>query len=110
MNEKIQSQKEIREKKNKKDGEQNRLLITIPAWEVLELEKKEINPQIWIFIYSENYIIKKIKAKNVKGFNRVSWNLLSESKSIISSKNINKNNSGYMVNPGEYSAQLFKQT
>ena len=62
-----------------------------------------------MFIYSEKNIIKKIRAKNIKGFNRVSWNLLSESKSVISSKNLNENNEGYMANPGEYSAQLFKQ-
>ena len=109
LNEKIQSQKEIREKKEQKDAEKNKI-VKIPAWEVLELEKKEINPEIWIFIYSKKDIIKKIKAKNVKGFNRISWNLLTESKSIISPENLNKNNSGYMVFPGKYSAQLFKQT
>ncbi|MAO71791.1 MAG: glycosyl hydrolase [Flavobacteriales bacterium] len=108
LNEKILSKKEIREKKEKKtEAEQG--IISIPDWETLETEKKEIYPQIWMFIYSENYIIKKIKAKNSKGFNRVSWNLLTESKSIISSKNLNEEKKGYMVSPGKYSAQLFKQ-
>ena len=108
LNEKILSKKERREKKEKKT-ETKQGIISIPNWKTLETEKKEINPEIWLFIYSKNYIIKKIKAKNAKGFNRVSWNLLSESKSIISPKNLNKEKEGYMVNPGEYSAQLFKQ-
>ena len=108
LNEKILSKKEIREKKEKKT-ETNQGIVSIPDWETLEIEKKEIKPEIWLFIYSDNYIIKKIKSKNIKGFNRVSWNLLSESKSIISSKNLNKEKEGYMVSPGKYSAQLFKQ-
>jgi len=108
LNEKILSKKEAREKKEKKN-ETEKDVIPIPDWETLESEKKEIAPEIWMFIYSENSIIKKIKTKNIKGFNRVSWDLLSESKSIISSKNLNKEDAGYMVNPGEYSAQLFKQ-
>ncbi|OUV75458.1 MAG: glycosyl hydrolase, partial [Flavobacteriales bacterium TMED123] len=108
LNEKILSKKATREKKEKKT-EKEKGIIQIPDWETLETEKKEINPEIWIFIYSENNIIRKIKTKNIEGFNRVSWDLLSESKAIISSKNLNKEKKGYMVNPKEYSAQLFKQ-
>ena len=108
LNEKILSKKEKREK-NEKKAETENDIIPIPDWESLEAEKKEIYPKIWLFIYSEKNIIKKVKAKNSKGFNRVSWNLLSESKSAISSKNLIKENQGYMVNPGEYSAQLYKQ-
>ena len=108
LNEKILSKKEIREKKEKKTETENGI-VSIPDWEILETEKKEIDPEIWLFIYSDNHIIKKIKTKNIKGFNRVSWNLFSESKSIISSKNLNKEKKGHMVYPGEYSAQLFKQ-
>jgi hypothetical protein len=108
LNEKILSQKNIREKKEKKAEKENDI-IEIPDWKILEIEKKEIDPEIWVFIYSESNIIRKVKAKNNKGFNRVSWNLLSESKSLISPKNLNKEESGYMVSPGEYSAELFKQ-
>ena len=108
LNEKILSKKKIREKNEKKSEKENQI-IEVPAWEILENEKKEINPAIWIFIYSENNIIKKVRAKNKKGLSRVSWNLSSESQSTISEKNFNKEESGSMVNPGEYSAQLFKQ-
>ena len=108
LNEKILSKKKIREKNEKKSEKENQI-IEVPSWEILENEKKEINPAIWIFIYSDNNIIKKVKAKNKKGLTRVSWNLSSESQSTISKKNFNKEESGSMVNPGEYSAQLFKQ-
>ena len=108
LNEEILSQKKIREKKEKKAEEENEI-IEIPDWKILETEEKEINPAIWVFIYSENNIIRKVKAKNKKGFSRVSWNLSSESKSLISSENFNNDEAGYMVNPGKYSAKLFKQ-
>jgi photosystem II stability/assembly factor-like uncharacterized protein len=108
LNEKILSKKKLREKQEKKAKKENKI-IEVPNWEILESEKKEINPAIWIFIYSENKIIKKVKAKNKKGLSRASWNLSSESQSTISEKNFNKEASGSMVNPGEYSAQLFKQ-
>ena len=108
IKDKILSQKKSRENEEKKFEKENKI-IEIPDWEILESEKKEINPAIWIFIYSNNNIIRKVKADNKKGFNRINWDLSSESKSIISSKNFNKDESGYMVNPGEYSAQLFKQ-
>ena len=108
LNEKILSKKKIREKNEKKSEKENQI-IEVPNWEILENEKKEINPAIWIFIYSDNNIIKKVKAKNKKGLTRVSWNLSSESQSTISKNNFNREESGSMVNPGEYSAQLFKQ-
>ncbi len=108
LKDKILSQKKSREKEEKKFEKENKI-IEIPDWKILESEKKEINPAIWIFIYSNNNIIRKVKADNKKGFNRINWDLSSESTSIISSKNFNKDESGYMVNPGEYSAQLFKQ-
>ena len=39
----------------------------------------------------------------------MNWNLYSESKGTITTKNINRDASGILLNPGEYSAQLFKQ-
>ena len=62
-----------------------------------------------MFIYSDNKIVRKIKALNKNGFNRISWGLYSESKGIITQKNQGRNATGYMLSPGEYSAQLYKQ-
>ena len=94
------------EKKNEKENKD----VTIPEWSTLEKEQMEIDPMLWIFIFSEdNQLIRKIKGKNKKGYNRTSWDLTSESNYTISSKNVKKDASGTMVNTGKYSAQLFKQ-
>ena len=58
----------------------------------------EIPPSIWIFIYSkENEIIRKIKAKNSQGFNRISWDLKADAQYLITDKNISKDLYGNMV-------------
>ena len=96
--------------KKEKELEKNEKEVQVPEWSQLDKENQEIKPNIWLFIYSkENKIIKKIKAKNKKGFNRVNWDLTSESQTTISSENREKNASGHMIAPGTYYAELFKQ-
>jgi photosystem II stability/assembly factor-like uncharacterized protein len=103
--------KEAVRKENEKKTEKAGGAVGVPDWKVLEDEKKEIVPQVWLFVYNnEGKIIRKLKAKNNKGFNRVPWNLSSASKSTISSKNVKKDASGHQVSPGNYTAQLFKQS
>ena len=103
------SKKDQRMKKEK-ELEKNEREVQVPEWSQLDKENQEIKPNIWLFIYSkENKIIKKIKAKNKKGFNRVNWDLTSESQTTISSENREKNASGHMIAPGTYYAELFKQ-
>jgi photosystem II stability/assembly factor-like uncharacterized protein len=106
LKEKYLSNQEIRLKKENKE---QKIDVKVPKWEVLENEKKQIEPLVWIFIYDGEKIIKKIKVTNNKGFCRANWNLKRESKNIISNKNYKNNTSGTMVKPGKYSAQLFKQ-
>ena len=108
LKEKYLSNKELRLKKEKENEEQ-KIDIEVPKWEILENEKKQIEPFIWIFIYDEEKIIKKIKVTNNKGFCRANWDLKRESQNIISNKNYKKNTKGIIVKPGKYSAQLFKQ-
>jgi photosystem II stability/assembly factor-like uncharacterized protein len=109
LKEDFKSKKSKRIKKEKELEKENQE-ITVPEWEILEEEKNEIEPMVWLFIYSSNdQIIRKIKAKNKKGFNRVNWDLKSESANIISDKNINKDNSGPLAAPGNYAGQLYKQ-
>jgi photosystem II stability/assembly factor-like uncharacterized protein len=94
------------EKKKEKAGE----AVGVPEWHVLEDEKTELTPQVWLFVYDDDgKIIRKIKANNSKGFNRVSWDLSTESNFTISPKNLNDERTGNMVGPGNYEAQLFKQ-
>ena len=102
--------KEAKRIKNEQKIEKGNGNISVPNWKILEEEKVEIKPIVWLFIYSDkNKIIKKIKAQNSKGYNRISWDLSSESISTISNDNINKEKSGPIVKPDNYSAQLFKQ-
>ena len=109
LNEKYLSKKELRLKKEEKI-EKAKGELEIPNWDILEEEDKEIEPSVWLFIYSDkNKIIRKIKANNKKGFNRISWDLYSESSNTITEKNLNKDEKGYMVNPSNYNAKLFKK-
>ena len=78
LKEKYLSNKELRLKKEKENEEQN-IDVEVPKWEVLENEKKQIEPFVWIFIYDEEKIIKKIKVTNNKGFCRANWDLKRES-------------------------------
>ena len=103
------SSKQAMRKKEERKLEKDDLEVSVPDWKVLEDEKKEIKPKVWLFIYSNDKIIKKVKAQNKKGFNRVSWNLYSESKGMITEKNVKRDASGLMIGPGEYTAQLHKQ-
>ncbi|MDB9960458.1 glycosyl hydrolase, partial [Oceanihabitans sp.] len=97
-------------KEKEKEIEEAGGTVGVPDWSLLDEEKKEIAPNVWIFIYdSEGKIIRKIKAKNNKGFNRISWNLLTESMFTISADNLNSKRLGFKVEPGNYSAELFKQ-
>ena len=103
LNKKYLSQKEKRilEEKNKNEK---------PNWSKIENELNEIPPSIWIFIYSkENKIIRKIKAKNSQGFNRISWDLKADAQYLITDKNISKDLYGNMVRPDKYYAQLHKK-
>ena len=67
------SSKKSKRKKEEKKLEKEDLEVTVPEWNVLEDESKELKPNVWLFIYSDEKIVKKIKAKNNKGFNRMNW-------------------------------------
>jgi photosystem II stability/assembly factor-like uncharacterized protein len=101
--------KEAKRKKKEKETEDAGGTVGVPDWSVLEEEKKEITPNVWLFIYDGDEIIRKIKASNSKGFNRISWDYATDSKMTISPENMKRDRSGYRVGPGTYSAQLHKQ-
>ncbi len=100
------AKRKAKEKKSEEAGE----TVSVPEWKVLEKEKKEIPPGVWLFIYdTQGNIIRKIETKNNKGFNRVSWNLSTESMVTISEKNKDSKAEGYKIGPGKYTAQLVKK-
>ncbi|MBL6668664.1 MAG: glycosyl hydrolase [Flavobacteriaceae bacterium] len=105
----LQSKKDQRKEREKKIEVKNGT-VAVPDWAVLEEEQEELEPQLWMFIYdSENNILRKIEGKNKKGINRMSWDLSTASMATVSAKNVDKVMKGYMVEPGNYSAQLHKQ-
>ena len=63
----------------------------------------------YLYIQIKIKLSEKIKANNKKGFNRISWELYSESSNTITEKNLNKDEKGHMVNPSNYNAKLFKK-
>ena len=106
---KYKSKKEIR-LNQEKELEKNKKEVSTPTWNLLESEKNELTPSVWAFIYSQDgNIVKKVKAINKSGFNRISWDLTSESKNIITKDNFENSSRGNLIAPDEYSAQMFKQ-
>ena len=109
LNKKYKTKESIRKEEEKK-AEENNMELSIPNWDILEEEKNELEPKLWLFIYSkDNQIIRKIIAKNNEGFNRINWDLRSESSNQLSHKNLKDNDLGPLVIPSLYSAQLYKQ-
>lgn len=102
--------KAAKRKKQERKIEKDKGTVGVPEWSVLEEELKELKPQLWLFISdATGNIVRRVKAKNAKGINRISWNLSTEPTNTISARNMNWNGSGHMAAPGNYSAQLFKQ-
>jgi len=102
--------KEAKRKKKEKELEKEGQTVGVPEWSVLEDEKKEIDPKVWLFIYDEKgTILRRVKAANSKGFQRIHWDLSTDSKQTITPDNKDRDRSGHAVGPGNYTAQLFKQ-
>ncbi|MCH2032346.1 MAG: glycosyl hydrolase [Tenacibaculum sp.] len=102
--------KAAKRKEQEKEIEKNKGIVSVPAWSVLEDEQKEIKPKLWLFISdNDNNILRRIEVKNSKGTGRINWDLSTEPTYTISPNNVTRNGRGYMVAPGNYYAQLFKQ-
>ncbi len=102
--------KEEQRQKNEKELEKDKKAIGVPAWKVLEEEKIEIKPKVWLFVYDANgNIIKKIEAPNQKGYNRVTWDLTTESSERLNAEKIDPKQKGGLVSVGKYKAKLHKQ-
>ncbi|MFK7806383.1 MAG: WD40/YVTN/BNR-like repeat-containing protein [Saprospiraceae bacterium] len=109
LKESLKTKKSKRAEKEKETEEAGET-VGVPSWDVLEEEKMEMPSQVYLFIYDDEYnILRKIKAENKEGFNRLSWDLQTESPFTITIDDIGKERTGYSVGPGDYSAQLFKQ-
>ena len=102
--------KAAKRKEKEKEIEKAEGIVSVPEWEVLEAEKNELKPAIWLFITNDKgKVLRKLKAKNNKGFNRISWDLSTTSTATLTKKNMDSKQQGYTAGPGTYTAQLFKQ-
>jgi len=101
-----EAQRKAEEKKLEKKGDE----VGVPEWEVLEEEKKELKPEVFLFISDqEGTILKRIQADNKKGLQRISWDYTTDPiNTLYTAKGAGRSNSP-MVAPGTYSAQLYKQ-
>ena len=105
LNEKYSAKKEIRKAKEKDSEAKN----GVPDWEILDEEKNEIAPSVWLYLFdNEGTVIKRIKAANSKGMQRVNWNLSTTSKRPMQ-RSSQKIRDGYLAAPGQYVAQLYKK-
>ncbi|MDX1652720.1 MAG: glycosyl hydrolase [Brumimicrobium sp.] len=108
LKEKYLSKEGVRKEKEAKMIKENQQ-VKVPDWEELEKEKLEASPQVWLFIFDNDKIIKKIAATNASGTSRVAWDLSTESTDVIDPNKIKEKSEGSMVAPGIYEAQLYKQ-
>ena len=96
------------EKKLKKEGED----IPFPGWEVLEAEKREMKPQIWLVVKDgSGEIVNRIAGKSSAGMHRVAWNLRYASKSPVNARSGRSSygNYGFLAMPGTYTVTLVEE-
>tara|TARA_B100000941_G_scaffold263140_1_gene216337 strand:+ start:1901 stop:5167 length:3267 start_codon:yes stop_codon:yes gene_type:complete len=88
-------------------------------WDMLEKESREEKTKIFILINDSNGDeINRVNGSTSTGLNRVSWNLRHGTKSVInadgmqyrSSGSRGYSRSGHLVQPGSYTASLFKES
>ncbi len=103
-------------KKNRQEFEKNLIKqnknIDFPGWDEVESERRQEEPVIWLTIQdSEGNVVRKIKGKNKKGFNRVAWDLKRPNfRTINLQRELPKEERrGFMVMPGRYTVTLSKQ-
>jgi len=98
--------RQANEKKNKNNT------IGFPGWDAVENERVEVKPQILLTISnSAGEVVRKINAPVTSGFHRVAWDLRYPApEAIFLKKQTNEPDEprGFMVAPGEYTANLSK--
>jgi photosystem II stability/assembly factor-like uncharacterized protein len=95
------------EAKKKKDKES----LEFPDWNVLDDELNELKPALYLMVLDkDNLIVRKKELKQNKGFNRISWDLKTESKfPIDKADKWRLKSTGMMVPPGSYRAVLIEE-
>jgi photosystem II stability/assembly factor-like uncharacterized protein/regulator of replication initiation timing len=111
LREEYKELKKVRQAYEKEREEQNKD-VSFPGWGEVEVERRQDKPLIWLTV-KDTYgnVVRKIKGKNKKGFNRVAWDLCFPSVRVIDSQKElpKKDIGGVLAAPGNYSVTLSKQ-
>ena len=107
------TKKADRQKREKKLIEEKKDIV-FPGWDVVETERNEEAPVIFLTIKdSAENIIRRIEGPIGKGFHRVAWDLRTPASQAINinSKSVfdSYSSSGFLVTPGIYTASLSKR-
>ena len=101
LKEKLESLKDQRQA-NEKEGSKD-----FPGWDAVEKETRENKPYVYLEIKdSDKNVIRRVKASNAKGFNRVNWDLRVSGMNVLTLDGKN-NERALMAGPGLYYGQLF---
>jgi len=95
-----------------KELEKEKKSIAFPGWDEVEAERRQDEPAIWLTVKDfEGNVIRKIRGKNKKGFNRVAWDLCFSSARVIDSQKElpKKDIGGALAAPGNYTVSLSKE-
>ncbi|MEA3497148.1 MAG: glycosyl hydrolase [Bacteroidota bacterium] len=104
----LKTQKQIRKGKEKK-AIKNGKKPHYPTFEELEKEDTEEKPFLIFTIFDKDgNIVRKLNAPGTKGIHRLTWDLRYPHTNPARAKSKNKNESGFLVMPGEYSVVIEK--
>jgi hypothetical protein len=100
-----EAQRQADEKARREAGK----AITFPAWEALEAERRQAAPALELVIRdADGAVIRRVPAPAEKGFHRVAWDLRHPYRGSIETPDNWQGlpPKGFLVAPGEYSAEL----
>lgn len=108
-----QDYKSLAEERKTEEKKKKGQDITFPGWDALEQEKMQQKPAVFLVIKdTQGNVVRRVKASAKKGVHRVAWDLRYPYTGAIRNtrlpKNIDKEPSGNMVAPGQYTATLVK--
>jgi photosystem II stability/assembly factor-like uncharacterized protein len=106
----FKTQKQQRQE-SEKERSKNRRDIPFPGYNRLDAENQETPAEVWLTIKdNDGNVIRNLYQKAEKGTHRLAWNLRHASIQAVNHNRVSdRNPSGPMVTPGNYSAQLYLQ-
>lgn len=104
--------KTLEEKRKEKEKELNKgnMDVPFPGWDELDKEKNQKKPALWLTVTdSDGNVVRKIKARPQKGFQRVAWDLRYSSTRAAREKSSPQSSGDMLVVPGRFTVSLSKE-